>query len=74
MTFAAVRGRSNTRPATGSLGHRTALQQDKCRTKCAGDGAVTSAPAITKSTEKSTFTIFIHNKLNLSVDCSSSRC
>ena len=56
----------------GSLGHRTALRQSKCRPKYAGDGRHS---AITKSTERErTFTILFHNKLILSVDCSSSRC
>ena len=44
-----------TGPATGSLGHQTALRQVKCRLKCAGDGAVMSAPAIAKSTEREYF-------------------
>ena len=31
-------------PATGSLGHRTALRHAKCRPKCTGVDAVMSAP------------------------------
>jgi len=42
-------------PATGLLGHRTALRQVKCCPKCAGDGAMMSAPTITKSTERKYF-------------------